>query len=227
MMVLRGIVVVIACVFLFAISGGLIAATLNWLAPDYYPGVFPAANRRGLPVLSASTLGLLATPSGQGPLLATSALFPGRINRSGYAADVGVGTGILQGLMLGLLVGATVALGLGWFRQLRWAPCLRGLAVLCGCAAVFAAGGGLIGLALGVFMPGYYRGVVRGGYQQDFNPVDVGIGLGTSQGVILGVIVGALVVIGLAWRRWRTEQPSSSNQTLDLPDSRFEGEWLR
>lgn len=178
MAVVRGIVVVVACGVLFAIGGGLIAAALNWLAPGYYPGVFPHATR------------------------------------SGYAADVGVGTGILQGLMLGLLVGTVVAAGLGWFRQLQWAACGRGLAILTGCAAVFAVGGGLVGLALGVLMPGYYRGVVSGGRQPNFNPADVGVGLGTSQGVILGVIVGGLVVVALAWRRSRSERPSTPNHPL-------------
>src|SRR4051812_9770335 len=124
MAVVRGIVVVAVCGILFAIGGGLIAEALNWLAPGYYPGVFPHASR------------------------------------GGYAADVGVGTGILQGLMLGLFVGAVVAAGLGWFGQLQWPACARGLAILAGCAAVFAVGGGLVGLALGVFMPGYYRGIV-------------------------------------------------------------------
>lgn len=93
-------------------------------------------------------------------------VFP-HANRHGYAADVGVATGILQGLMLGLLVGAVVAVGLGWFGQLRWAACGRGLAIVGGCAAVVAVGGGLVGLALGVLMPSYYRGVVSGGQQPD------------------------------------------------------------
>jgi hypothetical protein len=47
------------------------------------------------------------------------------------------------------------------------------------------------------------RGIVTGGRQPDFNPTDVGVGLGTSQGVILGVIAGGLVVVTLAWRRSR------------------------
>jgi hypothetical protein len=176
--VVRGIVVVVACGVLFAIGGGLIAASLNWFAPGYYPGVFPHADR------------------------------------GGYAAAVGVGTGILQGLMLGLAVGAVVAAGLGWFGQLQWEACGRGLAILVGCAAVFAVGGGLVGLALGVFLPAYYRGVVSGGQQPDFNPVDVGVGLGTSEGVILGVLVGGLVVVALAWRRSRSSPPPTPNQAL-------------
>lgn len=47
MAAVRGIIVVIACGVLFAVGGGLIAAALNWLAPGYYPGVFPHANQSG------------------------------------------------------------------------------------------------------------------------------------------------------------------------------------
>ena len=61
MPVVRGIVVVIACGVLSAIGGGVTASALNWLAPSYYPGVFPHASE------------------------ATS------------AAEIGVGTGIIQG----------------------------------------------------------------------------------------------------------------------------------
>lgn len=117
----------------------------------------------------------------------------------------GVGTGVLQGLPLGLFVGTVVACGLELFGQLRWAVCGRALAILAACAAVFAVGGGLVGLALGVYAPDYYRSVVRGGQEPDFSPIDVGVGLGTSQGAIVGVIVGALVVVALAWRRSRAE----------------------
>lgn len=51
MVVVRGIAVVVACGVLFAIGGGLVATILNWLAPGYYPGVFPHANRS---IISAS-----------------------------------------------------------------------------------------------------------------------------------------------------------------------------
>jgi WD40 repeat protein len=44
--------------------------------------VFELNNPRVLPVLGASTVGLLGSPQGQGPFLAASALFPGRPNPS-------------------------------------------------------------------------------------------------------------------------------------------------
>jgi hypothetical protein len=131
-------------------------------------------------------------------------VFPGA-NRGSHASDVGVGTGIIQGLMLGLLVGTVIAVGLGWFDQLRAIPVIRALVLVLLCGFACCVVGTLIGYFLGTFHPGYYRSVVSGGRQPDFKPVDVGIGLGCSQGLILGVIVGALVVVGSAcYRWWRT-----------------------
>src|SRR5262249_3197484 len=142
-------------------------AGLNWLAPGYYPGVFPFANQ------------------------------------SSNAPDVGIATAVLQGVTLGLVVGAVVAFGLGWFGQLRLAPSARSVAVVALWGVVFAFGGTLIGYLLGVFAPGYYQTVVGGGRQQDFKPVDVGIGLGCSEGLMLGVVVGTVTALVVAWREWR------------------------
>jgi hypothetical protein len=41
-------------------------------------GITPAAERSTVPALSASTVGLLGSPPGQGPFLAASVLFPAR-----------------------------------------------------------------------------------------------------------------------------------------------------
>ena len=42
-----GVVLIATCFLLFAVAGGLVAVLLNRLAPGYYPGVFPEANRSG------------------------------------------------------------------------------------------------------------------------------------------------------------------------------------
>ncbi len=63
----------------------------------------------------------------------------------------------------------------------------------------FAFGGGLIGYALGVLLPGYYRGVFISSREPWFDPVGVGIGLGLSQGLICGLVLGAVVVLAVAW----------------------------
>jgi hypothetical protein len=63
----------------------------------------------------------------------------------------------------------------------------------------FALGGGLIGLTLGVVLPGYYRAVFSSGREPWFDPIAVGLGLGLTQGLILGVVAGAVVVLAVAW----------------------------
>lgn len=83
----------------------------------------------------------------------------------------------------------------------------RGLAVIVACAVGFGAVGGIIGLALGVTMPDYYRGVFLSGRDPGFRPVQVGVGLGTGQGAICGMVVGSALVIALALAGHRSQDP--------------------
>jgi hypothetical protein len=75
----------------------------------------------------------------------------------------------------------------------------RGFLIIALSGIAFATGGGLIGYLLGVFAPAYYRGVFGNGRQPWFDPVEVGLGLGITQGAICGVIAGAVVVLAVAW----------------------------
>lgn len=68
----------------------------------------------------------------------------------------------------------------------------------------FGVFGGALGTALGVFAPGYYRSVFRAGQAVDFEPVQVGLGLGITQGVIGGALVGIAVVLAVVWFQSRT-----------------------
>jgi putative addiction module component (TIGR02574 family) len=63
----------------------------------------------------------------------------------------------------------------------------------------FALGGGLIGYALAVALPSYYRGTFSSGNAPWFNAVEVGVGLGISQGLICGLFLGAIIVLAVAW----------------------------
>lgn len=62
-------------------------------------------------------------------------------------------------------------------------------------AALFCILGGLIGFVLGQFVPGYYRSVFVNGDAPTFHPVQVGLGLGVSQGFAGGMIAGVIIVI--------------------------------
>lgn len=75
----------------------------------------------------------------------------------------------------------------------------RAFLIIAASVVTFAAGGGLIGYALAVLAPAYYRGVFTNGRQPWFNPVEVGLGLGVTQGAVCGVIAGAVVVLAVAW----------------------------
>jgi hypothetical protein len=75
----------------------------------------------------------------------------------------------------------------------------RGFFIIIVSGFAFALGGGLIGYALAVILPGYYRGVFSSGREPWFDAVGVGVGLGLSQGLICGLFLGAIVVLAVAW----------------------------
>src|SRR5262245_44402839 len=79
----------------------------------------------------------------------------------------------------------------------------RAFLIGAGSAAVCAAVGTGIGLALGSLAPDYYRTVFRHGNAPEFNPVQVGLGLGLSQGLLAGLAVGSVVVLAVAWTESR------------------------
>jgi hypothetical protein len=65
--------------------------------------------------------------------------------------------------------------------------------------------------------PGYYRTVFRYGDSPDFNAVEVGVGLGLTQGLMAGVAVGCVVVLAVAWHGSRRR--TVLNQVLGSPPS--------
>lgn len=58
----------------------------------------------------------------------------------------------------------------------------------------FAGVGGLFGAALGTFVPGYYRTVFAAGSLPNFNPIQLGIGLGVTQGFAMGLALSICAV---------------------------------
>ena len=79
----------------------------------------------------------------------------------------------------------------------------KGIAIVAATTLLGAAGGTGVGVALGTFVPGYYRSVFFGGRDPEFDPVAVGIGQGLTQGLALGLIAGLVVVAGIAWFKLR------------------------
>ncbi|MEZ6136336.1 MAG: hypothetical protein R3C53_15685 [Pirellulaceae bacterium] len=71
-------------------------------------------------------------------------------------------------------------------------------------SAVSACVGSAIGATIGTVAPGYYRSVFRGGQSPEFNPLQVGIGLGASQGLASGIVISIVVLALLAWRDVRS-----------------------
>jgi hypothetical protein len=75
--------------------------------------------------------------------------------------------------------------------------------------------GAVVGATIGTVAPEYYRSIFRHGDSPNFNPLQVGIGLGATQGVASGVAISLGVLALLAWRDVRaarhTEYDSPKN----------------
>ncbi|MEQ9587975.1 MAG: hypothetical protein RJS97_08475 [Parvibaculaceae bacterium] len=78
-------------------------------------------------------------------------------------------------------------------------------------AVVFACVGCTMGAMIGVVAPDYYRTVFRGGESPDFNPLQIGVGLGVTQGAASGIAISLVVLALLAWRDIRCRNPAFDN----------------
>jgi len=66
---------------------------------------------------------------------------------------------------------------------------------------------------IGAGAPEYYRSVFRGGHSSDFNPLQVGIGLGATQGIAAGLAIAIIVLALLAWRDIGSARPTIDSDT--------------
>jgi hypothetical protein len=80
----------------------------------------------------------------------------------------------------------------------------------------FACVGAVVGATIGTVAPEYYRSVFRHGDSPNFNPLQVGIGLGATQGVAFGVAISLAVLALFAWRDVRAARPK---QEFDGPNN--------
>lgn len=86
-------------------------------------------------------------------------------------------------------------------------------------SVVFACVGSAIGATIAATAPEYYRSVFRGGHSPEFKLLQVGIGLGASQGLASGFAISIVVLALLAWRDIRSARPAinSDAPSKDLP----------
>ena len=84
---------------------------------------------------------------------------------------------------------------------------------------LFACVGSAIGAVIGTVAPGYYQSIFRDGHSSEFNPLQVGVGLGATQGVASGVAMSIVVLALLAWRDIRSSRPAMDSDA-PIEDSR-------
>jgi ABC-type antimicrobial peptide transport system permease subunit len=71
----------------------------------------------------------------------------------------------------------------------------RALKIFLGCGGGGAFLGGLLGALIGGLLPDYYHAVFR---NPGLSALEVGIGLGLTQGLGAGLVVGAIIVLATA-----------------------------
>ncbi|MFI5091196.1 MAG: hypothetical protein ACHP7P_14185 [Terriglobales bacterium] len=86
----------------------------------------------------------------------------------------------------------------------------KALTTVVGTAIAFGAGGGAIGALLGRVAPGFFRQVLPVRDPATFSPVEVGFGLGLTNGLGWGVAVGVLLVAIIAWKETRLTRKDAS-----------------
>jgi multisubunit Na+/H+ antiporter MnhE subunit len=80
---------------------------------------------------------------------------------------------------------------------------VNALATVVGTGVGFGIAGTAIGAILGYVAPGFFRQMLPLRDPANLNPVEVGIGLGLTNGLGWGLAVGVLLVAILAWRETR------------------------
>jgi hypothetical protein len=80
---------------------------------------------------------------------------------------------------------------------------LKALATVVATAVVFGMAGTGIGMFLGKMAPSFLRHAVGSSAEEGLDPMELGIGLGLTNGLTWGLVVGILAVAILAWRESR------------------------
>lgn len=89
----------------------------------------------------------------------------------------------------------------------------KALATVVGTALGFGAGGTAVGALLGRYAPGFFRQMLPLRDPSNFEPVELGIGLGLTNGLGWGLAIGVLIVAILAWKETRLARARSTHDT--------------
>jgi len=81
------------------------------------------------------------------------------------------------------------------------------------CSVSGALAGALLGLAIGLGSPNYYRSVFEDGRSAGFDPLQMGIGLGGTQGGVAGFCLGLV----LLWRSRSEFERTKQSTALTVP----------
>ena len=92
---------------------------------------------------------------------------------------------------------------------------VKALATVVGMAVGFGVGGTAIGALLGHVAPGFFRQMLPLRDPANFNPVELGIGLGLTNGLGWGLAIGVLLVAIIAWKETRVARKEAQDRVND------------
>ncbi len=90
---------------------------------------------------------------------------------------------------------------------------LKALATVAGTAISFGICGMGIGAFLGRLAPGFFRQMLPLRDPATFNPMELGIGLGLTNGLGWGLAIGVILVAILAWKETRLARKEARDST--------------
>jgi hypothetical protein len=91
----------------------------------------------------------------------------------------------------------------------------KALATVVGTAVGFGAAGTAIGVLLGKVAPGFFRQMLPLRDPANFNPLELGFGLGLTNGLGWGLVVGVLLVAIIAWKETRLTRKEVQGKAND------------